>query len=85
LNDAGGKEKWVCALCGDIKEEMMADEQGNVKMMKVYYPKKGLPMQCKTYTRKDSTKRHWNKEHGDKGVIWEVDHLTTVDIVREED
>jgi len=85
VDDAGGKERWVCALCGDIKEEMMVDEKGKAKMMRVYYPKKGLPMQCKTYTRKDSTKRHWNKEHGDKGVIWEADHLTTVDIVKEED
>jgi hypothetical protein len=86
LNDAGGKEKWVCTLCGDIKEELIFDEEdGEKKVMRVYYPRKGLQMQCKTYTRKDSTKRHWNKEHGDKGVIWDAAHLTTVHIVREED
>lgn len=75
----------MCTLCGDIHEEDIIGSNGERRRVRVWYPKKGLASSaCKKYTRKDSAKRHWVKEHGDKGVVWDPSHLEMADIVKEE-
>ena len=85
VKEAKDKVRWVCLTCGDVEEIVVQEEQedGSIqtKSIKEYVPK--VPV-LKKYTRKDSARRHWKQDHGEKGMVWADGLVVQVDRVRGE-
>lgn len=58
--------------------------EGEWRKVKIYTPHADLGMKIVKYTRKDSAKRHWQKEHGERGIVWDASHLGVVNFVMED-
>lgn len=85
VKEAKDKVRWVCLSCGDVEEIVVREEQedGSIKTKSIleYVPK--VPV-LKKYTRKDSARRHWKQDHGEKNMEWDDGLVIQVDRVRGE-
>lgn len=83
--DAKEKPRWVCLDCGDVEEVIVeAEGEDGIKVLKSIreYVKRAA---SKVYTRKDSARRHWRQDHGEKGnAEWREGLITQVDRVRDD-